>query len=142
MYLFKKTVVTKICLLFLLLTTTSQGIVATNPLLLVFDGKELVLREEAGSLTFGKVKKNAPCVINIRLENHSTDMLVISNIRGSCGLSIPAWPRRPILPGESANIQIRYDSSRVGVINRNVVIQANTFTTAKVLKMEGEIVAD
>jgi len=113
--------------------------VSSNPYLLVFDGKDLILEGGGEFLDFGKVKKGSPSVLNIRVENHSTDQLIFSNIRGSCGLSIPSYPRRPVLPGDDAVIQVRYDSSRLGSINRNIIIHANTYSSVKILKVRGKI---
>ncbi len=110
--------------------------------MLLFDGVELVFSEDSNSLDMGKVKQGDVCSANITIKNQSEKVLRIANVRGSCALSVPSWPRRDIAPGEEGVILVRYDASRPGVFHRNVTIHANTRTSVTVLKVTGEIIPD
>ena len=35
--------------------------------------------------------------------------LIISKAKGSCGCTVPNWPKEPIMSGESGVIQVNYD---------------------------------
>ncbi|TVQ17529.1 MAG: DUF1573 domain-containing protein [Bacteroidetes bacterium] len=123
---------------FLLFVFQSHDLSASGPQL-VFDGRELVFSQEDKIVDLGEVKQGAVCGVSIVVKNQSQEILRIANVRGSCALSVPAWPRRDIEPGGEGVIQIRYDSSRPGPFNRNITIHANTQSSVTVLKVQGKI---
>jgi hypothetical protein len=109
-------------------------------IILIYSNGELHLSGKELLVDMGKVDQGAVCGTTIRLKNESEQVLKIVNVRGSCGLTAPSWPRQPLLPGQEAVIQVRYDSSRLGNIDRNLTINANTSTSVTILKVTGEIV--
>ena len=71
-----------------------------------------------------------------------TEDLVISNAKGSCGCTVPSWPREPIAPGKSGELKVKYDTKRIGLINKSVTIQSNaTNHPVKIIRIKGEIKA-
>ena len=53
--------------------------------------------------------------------------LIISNAKGSCGCTVPNWPKDPIAPGEKGAIDVSFNSSgRKGIQNKAVTLTANT----------------
>jgi hypothetical protein len=104
-----------------------------------FDGKELLMEGGVDSISLGNCKRDSVCASTFTVINKSDVTLLISNVRGSCGLSVPVWPRDEIHPGESGTVQIRFDSERIGVINRNLIIHSNTFSGSTVLKVVGKV---
>jgi len=74
--------------------------------------------------------------------NTGTAPLIISNAKGSCGCTVPQWPRDPIMPGASASIKVKYDTKRPGAINKSVTITSNaTNTPTKVIRIKGNVSA-
>lgn len=66
--------------------------------------------------------------------------LIISNAKGSCGCTVPNWPKNPIAPGETGNIDVSFNSSgRKGIQNKAVTLTANTNPNRKVIKIKAEI---
>ena len=67
--------------------------------------------------------------------------LVLIDVKGSCGCTVPEnWPKSPIQPGESAQIDVTFDSkNRVGVVRKTVRIQANTNPSVTTLTITGEV---
>ena len=66
--------------------------------------------------------------------------LIISNAIGSCGCTVPNWPKNPIAPGETGNIDVSFNSSgRKGIQNKAVTLTANTNPNRKVIKIKAEI---
>ena len=53
---------------------------------------------------------------------------------------MPSWPREPIAPGESGVIKVKYDTQRVGNINKSVTVNTNASTPVKVLRIKGKVV--
>lgn len=111
-----------------------------TPKRIFFDGKELVMESGIDSIFFGKCHRGSSCSVNLTVINQSDITLWITNVRGSCGLSVPVWPRDEINPGKSGIIQIRFDSQRMGEINRNLTIHSNTFEGSTVLSVTGQVI--
>ena len=61
----------------------------------------------------------------MKFKNTGTEPLIIKNARGSCGCTVPNWPKEPILPGEEGQIEIRYATNRVGKIDKRVTVTTN-----------------
>jgi len=63
--------------------------------------------------------------------------LVISAAKGSCGCTVPSYPKEPIMPGESEFIKVKYDTKRTGAFTKYVTLttnaQANTTTRLKIM---------
>lgn len=91
---------------------------------------------------FGQVKQYGNTTTEFVFTNTGTEPLIISNARGSCGCTVPSWPKQPIAPGESAVIKVTYDSKRVGPINKSVTITSNASNEpTKVIRIKGNIQA-
>lgn len=72
--------------------------------------------------------------------NTGTEPLMISNAKGSCGCTVPSWPKEPIAPGASAKIDVTYDTKRVGAISKSVTLTSNAVNTpVKVLRIKGKV---
>jgi len=68
--------------------------------------------------------------------------LIISRAKGSCGCTVPEWPKEPIMPGESSVMTVRYDTKRVGAINKSVTITSNAVTNpTTVVRIKGKVLA-
>lgn len=113
---------------------------AETPYVLNFDGVELQLADGREVIDLGEISQGSAASVAITLHNRSTIPLSVVNVRSSCGLSIPAWPRQPIEPGGEARIQLRYDSTRPGPINRILTIHANTYHSTTHLSVQGIVI--
>ncbi|MGB0984595.1 MAG: DUF1573 domain-containing protein, partial [Saprospiraceae bacterium] len=51
--------------------------------------------------------------------------------------TVPTYPKEPIAPGASAEIKVRYDTKRIGKINKSVTLQTNA--GVKILKIAGNV---
>ena len=77
------------------------------------------------SVDYGTIKQNSEPLRVVKFTNTGTEPLIIKNARGSCGCTVPTWPKEPILPGETSQIEIRYATNRIGKINKRVTITTN-----------------
>jgi hypothetical protein len=55
--------------------------------------------------------------------------LIITQCQGSCGCTVPQCETAPIKPGAKSTITVKYDSNRVGPINKSVTISSNAVNT-------------
>lgn len=91
---------------------------------------------------FGKLKQHQEAVYDFKFKNTGREPLIISDAKGSCDCTIPDWPKHPIRPGETAVIKVKYDTKKIGPINKTVTITSNArnASTAE-LKIEGLVEA-
>lgn len=89
---------------------------------------------------FGNLKQGADATTEFVFTNTGNEPLIISNSQGSCGCTVPSWPREPIAPGQKASIKVKYDSQRLGPINKSVTVTSNAANEGQVvLRIKGVI---
>ena len=93
---------------------------------------------------YGQIEKSANGECIFVFTNTGNKPLKISNAKGSCGCTVPQWPREEIAPGETGEIKVRYDTKRVGVINKSVTIQSNAMNSDNITRAkkdsEGKVI--
>lgn len=94
---------------------------------------------ETTTVDYGTIAQNSEPFRTVMFTNTGTEPLIIKSAKGSCGCTIPTYPKEPIAPGKSAEMKIRYDTKRLGAINKTVTIQSNA--GVKILKVKGNVVA-
>ncbi len=92
---------------------------------------------EKTTINYGKIQKNADPYRIFKFTNTGSEALIIKNAKGSCGCTVPTYSKEPIAPGKSGEIKVRYDTKRVGKINKSVTLQTNA--GVKILKITGEV---
>ena len=75
-----------------------------------------------------------------KFKNVGDEPLIISSAKGSCGCTVPQWPKDPVMPGESGEIKVQFDSKgKKGKQSKRVTINANTEPAQTFLTIKGEI---
>src|SRR5438445_699023 len=67
---------------------------------------------------YGTIKQGADGSCEFRFKNTGKEPLIISNARGSCGCTVPTWPKEPIMKGQAATLLVHYDTKRVGAFTK------------------------
>jgi hypothetical protein len=88
---------------------------------------------------FGDLEQGGDASWVFKFKNTGTEAITISLAKGSCGCTVPTWPKEPIAPGESAEIAVKYDSNRLGLIDKFVSIISNANETEKKIFIKGNI---
>jgi hypothetical protein len=96
---------------------------------------------EKESYDYGTIKQGADGGCEFKFKNTGKEPLVISNARGSCGCTVPTWPKEPIMKGQTGVIKVHYDTKRVGAFTKTVTIESNAKTNSKVLTIKGTVEA-
>lgn len=73
--------------------------------------------------------------------NTGKEPLIISKAKGSCGCTVPEWPKEPIMSGENGVIKVNYDEKRVGSFNKSITITSNAQNSPQIIKIKGKITA-
>ena len=90
-------------------------------------------------IDYGEIQKGSDGVRVFEFKNIGTEPLIIENVYSSCGCTVPSWTRTPVQPGESGEIQVKYDTNRPGPIRRTITIYSNTDEPTKALKIKGKV---
>ena len=89
---------------------------------------------------YGDVPYNGNGECEFRFTNTGDAPLLIQKPKSSCGCTIPSWPDKPILPGESEVIKVTYRTNRCGSFNKTVTVTSNAVNNPTVvLHIQGRV---
>jgi Protein of unknown function (DUF1573) len=91
------------------------------------------------SINYGKIKKDSDPLRKFSFQNTGDKALIITSAQGSCGCTVPDYPKEAIAPGETSYIDVRYDTKRVGQFTKTVTVTTNDGKQT-VLTITGEVV--
>jgi hypothetical protein len=99
-----------------------------------------VITFEKTTHDYGTVTKGGDGTCEFKFKNNGVEPLILSNVSSSCGCTVPEWPREPILKGKSASVKVKYDTNRVGPINKTITVMSNAKVASIQLKIVGNVV--
>ena len=91
-------------------------------------------------IDYGTIEKGSDGVRVFEFTNTGDAPLVISNVKSTCGCTVPKKPKGPILPGESGVIEVKYDTKRVNPIRKTITVFSNADTPTVALKIKGTVI--
>lgn len=130
-------------------TTDRPGTVSATPVSEA--GSDAVAEVATGPLTtitfaettfdFGDVKEGEMVSHLYKFTNTGKEPLVIKDAKGSCGCTVPKWPKTPIPPGQTGEIQVEFNSKgKPGKQTKRVTINANTDPAQTFLTISGNVI--
>ena len=96
-----------------------------------------VFEFERKIVDYGAIEKGSEGVYDFKFKNIGKSPLIIANVKGSCGCTVPSAPKEPIMPGQSGVIKVKYDTNRVGPISKTITITSNASEPKKVIRVKG-----
>jgi hypothetical protein len=100
-----------------------------------------VMTFEQTTIDYGTIDKGAEPHREFKFTNTGDEPLIIKGAKGSCGCTTPSVPEKPIMPGESDVIKVRYDTQRVGGFTKTVTVTTNEVVDTRTLTIKGEVKA-
>lgn len=98
---------------------------------------------ESETIDYGTVAYKSDGKREFVFTNNGTEPLIIKNAQGSCGCTVPTWPKEPIAPGARAVIGVKYDTARGGqAFTKTITLTTNAATPTKTLTIKGNVLAD
>lgn len=88
---------------------------------------------------YGKIDHKSDGARKFVFTNNGTEPLVIKTAKGSCGCTVPTWPRDPIAPGATGEIGVKYDTKRVGKFTKTITLTTNADKRPVVLTIKGDV---
>jgi hypothetical protein len=89
---------------------------------------------------FGTIKQGETVTYEFSFINTGKEPLIITEAHGSCGCTVPQWPKEPIQRGQKGSIKVVFNSAgKVGSQNRTITITSNAKETTKTLYVKGNV---
>ena len=102
-------------------------------------GPKIVFAEREHN--YGTIQKGGDGNCVFTFTNTGDEPLILSNVRASCGCTTPKWTQKPVMPGKTGEIGVRYNTNNVGGFTKTVTITSNAVNEARVVvKIKGNVV--
>jgi hypothetical protein len=118
--------------LFLFTSMSAQDAVSTDSGVFEF---------ESQVIDYGTIAHNSDGIRAFKFTNVGKSPIVITKVKGSCGCTVPTKPKGPVMPGETAEIGVRYATDRVGAFSKTITVTSNASEASIVLKIKGKVLA-
>lgn len=99
---------------------------------------EMTFKEDL-TFDFGKIKQDSEGTHEFIFKNTGKDPLIITNVKSSCGCTVPTYPEEPIKKGETEKIHVKYDTKRIGMFTKTITIYSNAKNSPIKLHIKGEV---
>lgn len=105
-------------------------------------GPTTTIRYEEETFDFGTVMDGEVVYHTYVFTNTGDEPLVIKNAKASCGCTVPSWPKNPIAPGKTGEIQVKFDTKGRGKAggkpqSKRVTVTANTNPSNSFVTIKG-----
>ena len=81
---------------------------------------------------FGEIKEGDVVEHIFSFTNTGEAPLIISDVKATCGCTVPEWPKEEIPVGSTGEIKVKFNSKgRSGIQNKTVTLTANTWPNTK-----------
>ncbi len=127
---------TLLCLL-VVATATSFGQMALDKV----DVNVAIITFDAETMDYGTIEQNSNGERTFTFTNNGNAPLIISNVKSSCGCTVPSYSKTPIAPNTSGVITVKYDTKRVGAFSKTITVTSNATEQTTKLKVKGNVVA-
>lgn len=92
---------------------------------------------------FGTIDEGDKVETVFTFTNNGDADLLITKATGSCGCTVPEYPKEPVKPGEKATMKVSFSSNgKKGRQNKTVTIKANTKSGEEKLTIKASVTPD
>ena len=103
-----------------------------NPPVIEFDHEEF---------DFGLIAQGEQVYHVFTIKNVGESDLILNDVKPTCGCTVPKnWPKKPLAPGESAEIEVQYDGSGNGLVKKLITVSSNAKPALNKLYLSGKVV--
>lgn len=106
-----------------------------------YDTKIAVLKFKTEVIDYGTIEQHSEGKRTFTFTNTGDAELLITQVKTSCGCTVPSYSKAPIAPGETGELQIKYDTKTLGAFTKTITVISNAEGGNKILKIKGNIVA-
>ena len=103
-------------------------------------GPATTIQYDEDKFDFGTVDEGEVVKHIFRFKNTGNEPLLITNAKGSCGCTVPTWPKEPVAAGAFGEIKVEFNSKgKPGRQSKKVTVTANTTPTETFIEVMGEV---
>lgn len=121
----------------------NSSLKATDPMATKVDkpaGPTTSITFDETSHDFGQIMQNTENKKIFSFTNTGSEPLIIENAKGSCGCTVPKYPKEPIAPGATGEIEVVYKPGKQkNKQTKNVTITANTDPPKTILTIKADV---
>lgn len=89
-------------------------------------------------IDYGQIEQGSNGVRSFVVKNTGDKPLLIKSISSSCECTIPEKPEKPILPGQTGEIKVSYNTEHPGKFSKSITVYSNDEKSArKILRIRG-----
>jgi len=113
---------------------------AAEPAVEVPTGPTTTIEFEESEFDFGTIDEGEKVSHTYKFTNTGSEPLIIKDAKGSCGCTVPSWPKDPVAPGATGEMLVEFNSKgKAGSQNKRVTITANTNPGQTFINIKGEV---
>lgn len=90
---------------------------------------------------FNQIPQGTPVSTTFKFTNTSGKVLIVKDVKTTCGCTAPVYPKAPVMVGKTGEITVRYDASKLGKFKKSIAVHTNVSETPIQLYIEGEVIA-
>src|ERR1043165_358609 len=105
---------------------------------LLKDTTSIAFANDDTTFAFGTIMQDDKVHHTFKLVNTGDKNLIIAHAFGSCGCTVPEYPKDPVKPCDTANIAVTFNSAgKKGEQHKNVTIVCNTLKRNEMVYLTG-----
>jgi hypothetical protein len=90
---------------------------------------------------FGKITQGEKVSFSFIFKNTGGSDIVISSAQGSCGCTVPTYPKEPVKVGQESKIDVVFDSDgKSGLVEKTITLVTNCNPSTKILTINSTII--
>jgi hypothetical protein len=98
------------------------------------------IKFEEQQFDFGDVKQGEKLSHKFTFKNNGNEPLILNNVLTTCGCTVTEWPKDPIQPGKSGEIEVKFNTAgRMGKQNKVVTVISNAVSPQTRIKIVANI---
>ena len=101
----------------------------------------LVINFESTVHDYGTIEQGSDGSYEFKFTNEGKTPLILSNVRSSCGCTVPSWTKEPVAPGSEGSIKVVYNTNNVGNFSKTVTVTSNAKNSQVILQIKGSVKA-
>jgi hypothetical protein len=102
--------------------------------------KDPVIKFEEEVHDFGKISQGERVSHSFKFKNVGGSDLIISEAHGSCGCTVPKFPKKAIAPGQEEVIDVEFASEgKKGMQEKTVTLTTNCMPNTKVITIKADV---
>ncbi|MFP4846399.1 DUF1573 domain-containing protein [Winogradskyella sp. PE311] len=91
---------------------------------------------------FGTIMNGTPVETIFKYKNAGNSMLVVSNIKSTCGCTVPSNYTKEVKPGEEGQFTVKFNGKGNGKVSKSLTMTTNTETGSQIVKISAMVQAD